>query len=153
MSIPTHAGDVGSMQKSASNIPCHVHMPKLAHLGNHFLAHLITPKLAETTLLFCRVTDVPFVVWQNGTMSQNRQKRHSRIDTLAATCCGGRVGACIASFPDLLQLQFWTFGQYASDQKVAILQYATCRYLGLGLIYEAGFCTIVISMNVHFAVG
>ena len=39
-------------------------MPKLAHTGNHFLpsmAHLTCPKVAETALLFCRVTGVSFL--------------------------------------------------------------------------------------------
>ena len=44
----------------------YVHMPKVAHFGNHFLpitAHFemgMKLKLAETALLFCRVTDVIF---------------------------------------------------------------------------------------------
>ena len=43
-------------------------MPKLAHFGNHFLSIImehfdmpILAKLAETALLFYRVTEVPFL--------------------------------------------------------------------------------------------
>ena len=42
----------------------YVHMPKLAHFWKPFSAHFdmpIKPKLAETALLLCRVTDVPFL--------------------------------------------------------------------------------------------
>ena len=58
----------------------YVHMPKLTHFGDHFLpimAHFdlkIKPKLAETALLFCRVTNVCAMPANNGTTNQNWQK-------------------------------------------------------------------------------
>ena len=56
-------------------------MPKLAHFGNHSLLIMarfdmqIQPKLAETALLFYRVTDVP----KNGPVT-NEPKLVLRID-------------------------------------------------------------------------
>ena len=69
---------------------------------------------------------------------------------LAATRRGGRP-AFIASIPGLLHLKLVVYrrpGNEAAMHAVMADKYA--RYLGLGRRYEAGVCTVVISMNGAF---
>ena len=69
----------------------------------------------------------------------------------------GVLQACIASFPGLLHLQFLIVYSMQAikmgdvvglGMRLGMQVYA--RYLGLGMRYEVGICTIVISMNGAF---
>ena len=78
----------------------------------------IKPKLAETALLFCRVTDMPFLPKRNNEpklaetvllVSDSTPRIHNEASKDEACPCTLPLvvlGASMASFPGLLHLQF-----------------------------------------------